>query len=74
MLITIKLALSINMCNFLLQGSSKQVDQAGENLSVDDFIASTLPLLELEKNAEVAQVCCGYLSIYCRRAPCSIHS
>ena len=29
---------------------------ADSNMSVSDFIAATLPLLEMEKNAEIAQV------------------
>lgn len=29
---------------------------AHSTMSVSDFVASTLPLLEMEKNAEVAQV------------------
>ncbi len=38
------------------QGSSTGDKHAYSDISVSDFISSTLPLLEMEKNAEVAQV------------------
>ena len=46
----------------MLQGSIKHDGWPDSNLSVQDFITNTLPLLEMEKNAEVAQV-----------HPCTLH-
>lgn len=39
-----------------MQSSVNHTNHAHYNISVSDFISSTLPLLEMEKSAEVAQV------------------
>lgn len=39
-----------------MQAAFPGAQQAHSNMSVSDFVAATLPLLEMEKNAEVAQV------------------
>ena len=39
-----------------MQVASKDTQHTHSNMSVSDFIAFTLPLLEMEKSAEVAQV------------------
>lgn len=41
---------------FFVQVASAGAQHSHSNMSVSDFIAATLPLLEMEKNAEVAQV------------------
>lgn len=39
-----------------MQVASPGAQHSHRNMSVSDFVAATLPLLEMEKNAEVAQV------------------
>ena len=56
MLVKLGGKLGCSLDSLLLQGNTRHDEQSSDNLSVHDFIARTLPLLELEKNAEVAQV------------------
>ena len=42
---------------FWLQGDVTGAQQASYNINVTEFISNMLPLLEMEKDVEVAQVC-----------------